>query len=222
MTVAEYYIPSGRCIQAIDYTNLDENVTSEKIPDSLVTEYKTANGRSVFDSGGIDPDITTEELIFDELSYELVRQYMIFNFATLFYHSHENIPQPSEFSITDEIFQDFVTFTKDNEFIYESSLEIYLSEFKKVAEDDESFEKIQNDYDALVSQVELLKDDEFTINQENIKKLLRLEIVSRYYFQQGTVLSELIDDNDVQKAIEVINNQTEYLSILKLSDIQSN
>lgn len=215
MTVAEYYIPSGRCIQAIDYSHSD-NKNGDIKPDSLSKEFKTGNGRLVYNNGGIDPDIAMDPMKLDELSMNLLSQYMIFNFATQFASEHESILPANEFQITDEIYQNFLVFTENENFEFESMLEEQLTELKEMAEEEDHFNQIQTTYNLLADEVKAIKDNGFEIYKDNIKKILRLEIISRYYFQKGTVISELMDDQDVHKAIEVLNNKDGYLTILKV------
>jgi carboxyl-terminal processing protease len=121
ITVAKYYIPSGRCIQAIDYFHKDENGQSEKIPDSLISEFKTKNGRPVYDGGGIEPDVYMDPMKLSKISQTLITKYFLFDYASLFASTHTSIPAPEEFNITDDIYSDLVAYLKDKNYDYQTA-----------------------------------------------------------------------------------------------------
>ena len=115
VTVSKYYIPSGRCIQAIDYSHRDENGRAIRVPDSLKTAFKTRNGRTVYDGFGIEPDVEVEPEYISQLSITLVQKFLIFNYVHKFVKEHATIASPSEFEVSDEIYNDFVTWLKDKD-----------------------------------------------------------------------------------------------------------
>ncbi len=214
ITVAKYYIPSGRCIQAIDYSKKDKNGHSERIPDSLITAYSTKNGRTVYDGHGIKPDIETEEQEFSMLSYALLSKYLFFNYATKFESENPEIASADEFEITDDIYNSFIEYISDKDYDYTTKCEETLEKLKKYAEKEKYFNDIQAEYESLTLKLKENKQADLTKHKEEIKKILRLEIISRYYYQKGQIISSLSDDNDIAKAIEIINQQDSYLAIL--------
>ncbi len=214
ITVAKYYIPSGRCIQAIDYSKKDENGHSERIPDSLITAYTTQNGRTVYDGHGIKPDIETEEQEFSALSYALLSKYLFFSYATKFESKNPEIVLADKFEITDDIYDDFIVYISDKDYDYTTKCEETLEKLKEYAEEEEYFINIQDEYEFLAFKLNENKQADLTNHKEEIKKILRLEIVSRYYYQKGQIISSLSDDNDIANAIEIINQQDSYLAIL--------
>ena len=215
ITIAKYYIPSGRCIQAIDYSLKDEYGHFTKIPDSLITEYKTKTGRKVYDGGGIDPDIKLKPNIYSQLTTDLYARFFIFDYATKFYHEHKNIASPDKFEITDEIYSDFMNFLKLRNYSYVSEHENTLEELKQESIKDHSFEAIQDAYNSLKMAIEENKTREFAKYGNEIKRILKMEIASRYYYISGKVESSLDDDSEIDAAIHVLNNQTEYHTLLE-------
>jgi carboxyl-terminal processing protease len=214
ITVAKYYIPSGRCIQAIDYSHKDENGKSENIPDSLMVAYQTLNGRTVYDGHGIAPDINIEIAELSKLSYTLLVKHLFFEFANNFAMNNPEIPSASDFKVDDDLYNEFVAFIADKDYNYTTDCEETLSELKEVAIEENYFEDIDEEFNALQAVLIANKKDDIAKNKEEIKKIIRIEIVSRYYYQKGKIISSLSDDDDVAKAIEVINDQDTYFSIL--------
>lgn len=214
ITVAKYYIPSGRCIQAIDYSKKDENGHADRIPDSLITAYTTKNGRIVYDGHGINPDIATEEQELSLISYALFSKYLFFNYATKFERENPEIASADSFEVTDDIYDDFIAYISDKDYDYTSKCEETLEKLKDYAEDEHYFNDIENEYESLTLKLKENKEADLTKHKEEIKKILKLEIVSRYYYQKGQIISSLADDIDIAKSIEIINQQDSYLAIL--------
>ncbi|MBL7104039.1 MAG: S41 family peptidase [Bacteroidales bacterium] len=214
ITVAKYYIPSGRCIQAIDYSKKDDNGNSGKIPDSLITAFKTLKGRTVYDGGGIEPDIEIEPEKLSNISYSLLNKYLFFDYATKFERENPEIDIPDEFIITDEIYNDFVIFISDKNYEYTTKCEETLEKLKQYAEEEKYFEDISPEFIALTDKMEKNKQEDIEKHKKQIKKILRIEIISRYYYQRGKIISSLADDKEIAKAIEIINQQDSYLAIL--------
>ncbi|MBC8487708.1 MAG: S41 family peptidase [Bacteroidetes bacterium] len=214
ITVAKYYIPSGRCIQAIDYSKKDDNGNSGKIPDSLITAFKTLKGRTVYDGGGIEPDIEIEPEELSNISYSLLNKYLFFDYATKFERENPEIDIPDEFIITDEIYNDFVIFISDKNYEYTTKCEETLEKLKQYAEEEKYFEDISPEFIALTDKMEKNKQEDIEKHKKQIKKILRIEIISRYYYQRGKIISSLADDKEIAKAIEIINQQDSYLAIL--------
>ena len=220
VTVAKYYIPSGRCIQEIDYSHKNKNGKSEKIPDSLITAFKTKNGRLVYDGGGIEPDIINERDEMSKLSMSLFINYLFFDFATEFVLKNPSIAPADEFIISDGIFEEFTDYIADKDYVYSTQCEETLEVLKEQAEDKGSFESISEEYKALFEKFEENKKGDISKNTDEIKKILRFEIISRYYYQKGKIISSLSDDEGIKKAVEIINTNDNYLAILEgsLSD----
>ena len=220
ITVAKYYIPSGRCIQYIDYSKKDENGYAEGIPDSLITAFTTKNGRIVYDGHGIKPDVATEGQEFSQLSYSLLSKFLFFKYATKYEIEHPVIASAEEFVITDEVYNEFIAYISDKDYDYTTKCEETLEILKEYAEEEKYFDNIQSEYESLTLKLKENKEADLIKYKDEIKKILRLEVISRYYYQKGQIVSSLSDDNDIAKAIEIINQQASYLAILDGSDEQ--
>lgn len=215
VTVAKYYIPSGRCIQAIDYSHKDEEGVAHKVADSLISEFSTKNGRKVYDGGGINPDIEIEPEMLSPISMSLLTEYIIFDYANKFAREHDSIPDPKKFEITDEIYDDFVAFVDGLEnFTYTTRSEKTLEKLRKAAETEAYLESISAEIEALEAKLSHNKDEDLQTHRDEISEMMKLEIVSRYYFQKGRVIASLQSDPEVKKAIELIEDQKNYTGIL--------
>jgi carboxyl-terminal processing protease len=214
ITVAKYYIPSGRCIQAIDYFNKDENGRSGKVPDSLISEFKTKNGRSVYDGGGIEPDVSMDAMKLNKISQTLITKYLLFDYANQFALEHSSIASPEEFVVTDEIFDDMIEFLKDKNYDYQTASEKALENLKTNAAKENYFDAIEQDYNSLRSKILHDKSKDLITYKDEIKILLKDEIVSRYYYQKGRIIASLSDDPEIAKAIEVLEGTATYMAIL--------
>ncbi len=213
LTIAKYYIPSGRCIQEIDYAHKDEN--GGIVPDSLRSTYKTRKGRVVFDYGGIMPDILMEPVDFSPISSSLFAGNYIFRYANEYARNHTEIPPASDFEITDEIFTDFINFTRRKNFTYTTRSEKLLGELKRIAEEEAYLTAIESQIEQLRTQFEQIKENDFQLHRKEIEQLLRVEIVSRYYYQKGKIISALKDDPEVKRAIEVLSNPAAYRAVFE-------
>lgn len=213
LTIAKYYIPSGRCIQEIDYAHKDEN--GGIVPDSLRSTYKTRKGRVVFDYGGIMPDIPMEPVDFSPISSSLFAGNYIFRYANEYARMHPEIPSAYEFEITDDIFNDFINFTQRKNFTYTTRSEKLLGELKRIAEEEAYLTAIENQIEQLRKEFEQIKQNDFQLHRKEIEQLLRVEIVSRYYYQKGKIISALKDDPEVKRAIEVLSNPAAYRAVFE-------
>ena len=218
LTVAKYYIPSGRCIQALDYSNRNEDGSVGKIADSLSTEFRTKNNRKVYDGGGITPDLVTESEVSSKILLSLFRERLFFDYATEYRLKNENILSAKDFKITDEKFLDFKNFLSDKEYEYETDTEKAYKKLKKVAEEENYFESMKNDFDLLVTKIDDAKSDDLEKNKDFIKEILANEIVSRYYYQKGRIQSSLNYDKDILEAVTVLSDSTIYKQILSNID----
>ncbi len=214
VTVAKYYIPSGRCIQAIDYSHKNKEGVFGTIPDSLITAFKTKDGRIVYEGRGIKPDIHTDKVDYSNIAMALYSKYLIFDFATKFRRDHPSIPPADKFEITDSIFNSFVAFISDKKYDYKTKSEQALEDLRKNSEKENYFNAIKSEYDALKNQMQNDKKSDLTKFKSQICELIKQEIVSRYYYQKGKIIASLNTDKDIAVAINVITDQDLYKSIL--------
>ena len=214
ITVAKYYIPSGRCIQEIDYAKKNNEGETGITPDSLATAFKTKHGRTVYDGHGITPDITIDLDTLSNISYALFTKYLFFQYANKFAREHDSIAPPDEFVVSDNTFNDFVAFIHGKDYSYTTKSEETLESLKEYAEMERYFNDISAEYEALVQKIKANKEGDIEKYKDEISKILRIEIVSRYYYQKGKIISSLKDDVDIEKAIEIINEKDSYVAIL--------
>jgi len=215
VTTAKYYIPSGRCIQAIDYSDRDEEGNARTIPDSLRKEFKTSNGRIVLDGAGIEPDEKVESKAYAPITYSLVARSLIFEYANEFFLKHDTIVSPRQFKISDELYQDFVHWLGDKEYDYTTQVEKAIEDLVKFSEKEKYFEDIKNEIASLKKSVSHSKEQDLITFKEEIKEALKDEIVSRYYYEQGMVETSLDEDIEINKSIQVLNDGEQFASMLK-------
>ena len=212
LTVAKYYIPSGRCIQSVNYNNRNDDGSIGKVPDSLKTEFRTRNGRKVYDGGGIEPDIIVDKESVSNIILSLYRERLFFDFATEFRHKHENITNNFIFDETNYLsFKDYIS---DKKYDYKTKTEESLEDFKEKAKNEKYFEEIASDYQSLLDKLKLNKKDDLEKNKQKVCEILTEEIVSRYTYQKGRIKSSLEFDKDVKRAIEILNDKQEYENII--------
>lgn len=214
VTIAKYYTPSGRCIQAINYAQRAEDGSVEKIPDSLRTAFTTQGGRTVYDGGGIDPDITLETTPLSDIAVTLYAQMHLFNYATDFVQEHESIAAPKQFTISEEEYANFRHYLSDKEFDYKTETERELEAFIEAAKEEEYYTLLKSSVDKLESEYHEREKDDLKNFSADIKELLSEEIAARYYYEEGRIANALQYDKEVEKAVEVLNNQTEYTGVL--------
>lgn len=215
VTVAKYYTPSGRCIQALDYTHRTEAGNVEKVSDSLITEYKTKNGRSVYDGSGVYPDIFVAPATKNLISQTLESKFYIFDYATKFRNSNPSIPDAKNFRLTDAQYADFVKYLADKDYTYDTRTEALLNSLKTEAEKEDKMREIKAEFDALRNKVSVSKKNDLTQYKDEIRRLLENEIASRYYFQKGRIENTFKTDEDMSAALKVIDNKNTLASILK-------
>ena len=217
VTVSKYYIPSKRCIQEIDYSKKSKNDTISK-NDTLGPVFRTANGRKVYEGHGIQPDVKIESDLLSTVTAHLYADNLIFKFANKFYRENKSIASPETFEITDEIYDDFVKFVGEQEFSYVSESEKDFDELVKTAKMEGYYDKIKEQLDLLENELKNHKGDDMNINRDEIEELLKMEIVGRYYFQKGKIISTLKDDKELERAVEILlntNGKNEYENLLK-------
>jgi carboxyl-terminal processing protease len=214
VTIAKYYTPSGRCIQAIDYSNRNDDGSVGKMADSLRTKFSTTNGRAVYDGGGVDPDTDTEALKYGQIVGSLIRKNLVFDFATKYKYEHPSIASPETFKVDEKLYEEFVSFLSDKDYEYETETEKSLNKWKKNAEDENYFDGVASIYEQLKTELEAHKEDDIHKYQDQIDDLIKDEIVSRYYYQEGRLRTNLVEDLDVKKAISVLSDADAYAKIL--------
>ncbi len=218
LTVAKYYIPSGRCIQALDYTNRNKDGSVGKIADSLVTMYETRNGRPVYDGGGITPDIITQKDNPSNIILSLFKERLFFDFATEYRLDNPSIAEINEYAFSENDFQLFISFLSDKEYQYETETEESLKLLRKTAEEEGYFEGLTETYNTLEKVIQSNKLDDLERSKSALKEILGGEIASRYYYQKGRIQSLLVTDREVLAAIEILENETKYNEILSVDD----
>lgn len=215
VTVAKYYIPSGRCIQAIDYAQRNEDGSVAKVPDSLKVAFKTLNGREVFDGGGLEPDVFVEPLSLSNISIALITQFHVFEYANHFYRTHKEIPPAHEFEITDGIYNDFIAFLEGKQIDYTTESEHLANLLGEVASEEKYHESIHSELMAIQQKLAHNKDNDLITFRPEIEMLLKNEIVGRFYKQKGRIISALNDDPEIDHALEVFNNSASYKALLQ-------
>ena len=214
ITTAKYYTPTGRCIQVLDYSHRREDGSVGAIPDSLKKEFKTGQGRPVFDGGGIDPDILVGSEEISTLAKVLYTSGLIFDYSTRYTAEHPSIPNPKDFKLSDPDYDDFVAWAKSKPYDYNSPLETGLDNLKSIAQKEKYYDDLKAKFDQIAELIkEQKKTDLFTF-KDQIKTLLEKDIASRYYFEEGSVEVTFKDDKNIKKSIEILNSPTAYKSIL--------
>ncbi len=210
ITMSKYYIPSGRCIQQIDYTHRKADGSVAAIPDSLTSVFYTSKGRPVRDGGGIRPEFEVEEPDTPTMMYYLVTDFVLLDFAADWAQKHKTIPPVEEFSITDEDFEAFKKFAKEKNFTYDRQSEKLLKNLKDVAKFEGYLDADSTIFNALQEKLTPNLERDFDLHKEQVKKLIASEIIKRYYFQKGVLMENLKDDKVLDKALEVLGNQELY------------
>ncbi len=214
VTTAEYYIPSGRCIQALDYSNRNEDGSVGKVPDSLISEYQTRNGRLVYDGGGIEPDFEVKSEQLSEITLQLYGQEFIFDFATLFRETYETIPDPASFYIDNMQYDQFKSFVQEQDFEFQTATEKAFQELMMHAVREKYHDIAEEEFNALEKKLShnILKDMETF--QEEIRQILSEEIVSRYYYQEGRIIKQIRKDVQLDKAIHILDEPSLFEEVL--------
>jgi len=214
VTTAKYYIPSGRCIQALDFSHPNADGSVGIIPDSLISEFRTRNGRIVKDGGGITPDVVILPETLSQVSSELFIRNLIFDFATQYYWAHPDIKSPSQFIFTDQDYTDFRNFLLGRKFDYKTGTEQSLNELINNAKKEKYYDLHKDLFNEIEKDITHLLDQDLSIFKPEIKELLEEEIVGRYFYDEGAIAWTIKNDDQVNKAIEILNNKEKYSSIL--------
>ena len=214
VTTAKYYIPSGRCIQALDYAHRNADGTVNKLPDSLKVAFKTGNGRVVYDGDGLDPDVVVEVEDYPSIALVLSSKGYLFQYATLYHYQHPQISAAREFQLSDADYNDFLSWVRKKELSYETSVDRAYRHLLAAAKRDKTYASLEDQLGSLEEKINALKEKDLTKFKDDIKGLLEQEIITRYYLQKGLIEVTFPDDPDIQKAIQVLNNPAEYKRIL--------
>jgi carboxyl-terminal processing protease len=215
VTVAKYYIPSGRCIQALDYTHRNNDGSVDHVPDSLITAFKTRNGRIVYDGAGILPDVQTEPQTMSDITYMLIAKNLIFDYVTQYIIKNPKLNGDAQsFTINDNDYGDFVSFLQGKDYDYKTNSEEDLAALKKSAESDKYFADIENEYNQLQKKLLDRKKDDLQKFKPEIKRMIEDEIVARFYYLSGRISASIKYDTDVQAAISTLKNADKTKSIL--------
>jgi len=214
VTTAKYYIPSGRCIQALDFSHPNEDGSVGYIPDSLISEFRTKNGRIVKDGGGITPDIESLPETLSQISAELYLRNLIFDFATQYYWNNPDLKTADDFNFTDKDYSDFRNMLLNRSFSYSTFTETSLNQLIETAKKEKYYELHEELFLQLRKEVSHSLDHDLTVFRPEITELLEEEIISRYFYEAGAIAFGLKDDEQLLKALEILGNQSEYNRIL--------
>ena len=221
VTTAKYYIPSGRCIQALDYSHRNEDGSVGNVPDSLISEFTTKKGRKVYDGGGIVPDLKIDADNMSTLSIELVTQFKVFDFATKFAAENPTIANPEEFAVTDGIYQQFKDFVKASDFHYDTQSQADLETLMETAKQEKYMGLAKAEFEALKAKLEPNLDKDLKEFRDEISELIEDEIVSRYYYQKGAIRAAIYDDEGIEKTIDALHSETAYAAYFQPGTIIS-
>ncbi len=213
VTTAKYYVPSGRCIQALDYSHRNPDGSVGKIPDSLIKPFKTKVGRIVYDGGGIKPDISVETINYSAISRALENNLLIFEYAVHYRKKHPTIVPASEFILSDSEYDDFIQFIKGRDYSYTTSTEKLYSNLKKTFEEELYLNDMQEAYNELGKKISHHEQQDLITYKEEIKKLLGREIVTQYYYQKGKIQFALANDKEIKQALNLFKDTHKYEAI---------
>ncbi len=215
VTTAKYYTPTGRCIQVLDYSHRRDDGSVLSVPDSLKRPFKTTAGRTVYDGGGIDPDIKLQPDEAHPLTQKLFQDGFIFDYATLYRFNHPNIAEPRNFSLSNEEYQQFVSWMKGKNYTYTSNLDLQLKQLIEEAEAEHYYNDLKPNIDQIRAKIAENKKNELMLYKDQIRKLLEEDIMSRYYLEEGTVQVGFKYDQELKKASDILLNQSGYARLLK-------
>jgi carboxyl-terminal processing protease len=213
VTTAKYYIPSGRCIQALDYSQRNADGSVGKVPDSLMSEFKTKNGRKVYDGGGVNPDYTTSTLTFSSIAQTLSGKYLLFDYATQYKIKHPSIADAKTFHLSDNEYADFISWLTNKEYDYVTESEEKLEALKVKAEKENYFQSIQAEYNAVKAKIKSDKASDLKLHEQEIKWLIENEIVSRYYYQNGRTENSFSSDPEIKMAVKALTTPSIYSAV---------
>lgn len=214
ITTAHYYIPSGRCIQALDFSHKTEDGHYEKIADSLIHTFQTRKGRIVYDGKGIRPDIHVASETLADISRSLFSNHLIFDFATQFYYTRDSFPCLDSLAISEKIWNEFLTFLDNKEYDYATQIEKKLKELTETAKKENLYSYLEEELSDIEKEIQQYKQNDLEIHKEQISHMLQEEIAKRYFYQQGAVQTALMSDPQLEKALNILGNLPSYHAIL--------
>ncbi len=215
VTISRYYTPSGRCIQALDYTRKDTNGKAIKTEEKNYNAFKTRKGRTVYDGGGIQPDVELEEAKSSPITDALIKNDGIFNYVTSYYYKNPDLGNRIP-TITDTDFLDFKQFLKVQKFSFDTETELALKNTLAVAKKEKIEESILTEYQQLLTALQKSENALLDKNQKEIKNLILDEIIKRYQYQEGLYQYYIKNNSEIKKAVSILNNNSEYKTILKI------
>lgn len=216
VTTAKYYTPTGRCIQVLDYAHRREDGSVLSIPDSIKREFKTTHGRTVYDGGGIDPDIVVSGTESHPLTQVLVEKGFIFDFVTEYVHKNPKAVHPREFTLTDTEYQGFVSWMKGKDYSYRSYVEYGILQLMEEAKKEKYYEGLKAQLDQISNKLAEGKKNELMLYKDQIKRLLEEEIVARHHLDRGRIEAAFKYDFEVKKAVEVLHDRAQYRQVLNV------
>jgi carboxyl-terminal processing protease len=214
VTIAKYYIPSGRCIQALDYTHRNEDGSVGYVPDSLISKFKTKGGRIVYDGGGVNPDVIDSMEVFNQLSLYLYARNLIFDFSTDYLVRHKEKPEMANFKIGNEEYIKFKNFVKNKGFEYETQSETELKKLISIAKAEKYFDPASEEFTILEKKLAHDDDKDLDNFRQQIEELINEEVISRYYYQKGRIGLSVESDTQVKRAVEIFGEPGEVDKIL--------
>lgn len=215
ITIAKYYVPSGRCIQELDYTHRKDDGSVLKVADSLIHEFKTKGGRSVYDNSGIYPDMAVKQERFATITQTLIGKLLVFDYATKYRNEHPKVADAKSFSLTDAEYNDFVKYLADKNYSYNTISERTLDNLKADATKEKQFDQIQAEYDILKAKLMNSKKNDLQNHKAEIKQALEDEIISRYYFEKGRYEASFKNDKELAQAVKTLQDKNLTASILR-------
>lgn len=220
LTTSKYYIPSGRCVQAIDYQHRNDDGSVGRVPDSLTNVFHTAKGRIVRDGGGVTPDITIEQDTMPNIVYYLMSDNLVFDYATEYCQKHPTVAKAEDFKLTDQEFEEFKEFVKKADFKYDQQTERMLKDLKRMAEFEGYLKDAETEFTALEQKLTHDIDHDLDYASEQIRVLISTELMKRYYYQRGSIIEQLKEDKDLEAAVAVLTDRTRYNEILSAPKVE--
>ncbi|APY08432.1 peptidase S41 [Winogradskyella sp. J14-2] len=214
ITISRYYTPSGRCIQSLDYWNRDENGKATRVKKENYNEFKTKNGRPVYDGGGIEPDVEVEFAKETPITKAILNENLVFNFATDYYYQN-TVENLKAFQLSDSEFKSFKSYLKTTGFNFETKTEKAISDAIEIAKEEELEDVIKTEYQNLSTALQSYKSNAIDANKKQLKSLLTDEIIKRYFYSEGLYMYYTANNPEIKKAIDILNNPNQYANILK-------
>ncbi len=217
LTVARYYTPSGRCIQALDYTHRRADGSVGLIADSLKRTFKTRTGRDVLSGGGVEPDVKVKDEPISLVATTLYSKNYIFDYATIYASKHKSIPDPTEFSLTEAEFNEFAKWIESKDYSYKTETEIQFDSLKSTAIREKYYDNVKSEFDKLETRLSHDKKQDLLKHKEQVKHVLESEIASRFYYTRGRMAQTMQYDKELAKAVSIISDPIAYKKILSPS-----